>query len=155
MAFPRLSPPVASPWSISKVGPHQNYCSTAGRFTRNRLISCAILTTKEKIAAAKTIADKLNQSVGPTAFIMPLEGIDEWDREGGRFETRKASRHSRVLSKRRSHPKSSITHSTITSTTMSLPQKPWRYLIGGPPPASSLSVRSNLPLLSLRLASFS
>ena len=51
----------------------------------NRLISSAILTTEEKIEAAHTIADKLNRATGPTAFIMPLEGIDEWDREGGPF----------------------------------------------------------------------
>jgi len=51
----------------------------------NRLISSAILTKEEKENAAKTIAEKLNQAVGPIALIMPLQGIDEWDRDGQPF----------------------------------------------------------------------
>ena len=51
----------------------------------NRLISSAILTKEEKVSVAKTIAKKLNRAVGPTAFIMPLKGIDEWDRLGEPF----------------------------------------------------------------------
>lgn len=53
--------------------------------THNRLISCAILTLEEKIQAARTIAGKLAKAKGPSVFIMPLKGIDEWDREGGPF----------------------------------------------------------------------
>jgi len=51
----------------------------------NRLISCAKLTVEEKRQAAKIIAQKLSKANSPTAFIMPLNGIDEWDREGGPF----------------------------------------------------------------------
>ncbi len=49
----------------------------------NRLIACARLTVEEKVQAARTIAAKLAKATGPCAFIMPLHGIDEWDREGG------------------------------------------------------------------------
>ena len=51
----------------------------------NRLLACAQLTVEEKTQAAHTIAGKVNKSTGPCAFIMPLHGIDEWDREGGQF----------------------------------------------------------------------
>ena len=53
--------------------------------THNRLIACAQLTTAEKVQAARVVAEKLAISTGPCAFIMPLNGIDEWDREGGPF----------------------------------------------------------------------
>ena len=51
----------------------------------NRLIACALMTPEEKRRAADEIARKLNGATGPTAFIMPLGGIDEWDRPGGPF----------------------------------------------------------------------
>lgn len=51
----------------------------------NRLIACAKLNADERVQAAKTIAAKLMKSKGPTAFIMPNKGIDEWDKEGGPF----------------------------------------------------------------------
>ncbi len=51
----------------------------------NRLLACAQLTVEEKKLAAQTIADKVSRAKGPCAFIMPLQGIDEWDREGGPF----------------------------------------------------------------------
>ncbi|MBT4522784.1 MAG: Tm-1-like ATP-binding domain-containing protein [Halieaceae bacterium] len=53
--------------------------------THNRLIACAQLTVNEKMQAARTIASKLSKAKGPSAFIMPLKGIDEWDKEGGPF----------------------------------------------------------------------
>jgi uncharacterized protein (UPF0261 family) len=51
----------------------------------NRLIACAIMEPGEKRAAARAIAAKLQKATGPTAFIMPLAGIDEWDKPGGPF----------------------------------------------------------------------
>lgn len=51
----------------------------------NRLIACAKLNVDERVQAAETIAAKLMQAKGPTAFIMPNGGIDEWDKEGGPF----------------------------------------------------------------------
>ena len=54
-------------------------------YAHNRLISCASLTKDEKVHAARTIATKLNQATGPTAFIVPRQGLDAWDGEGGPF----------------------------------------------------------------------
>ncbi len=51
----------------------------------NRLIACAKLDVDERVQAAETIAAKLMKAKGPTAFVMPNRGIDEWDREGGPF----------------------------------------------------------------------
>jgi uncharacterized protein (UPF0261 family) len=53
--------------------------------THNRLIACVQLTVEEKVQAARTIAAKMGKATGPCAFIMPLHGLDEWDREGGPF----------------------------------------------------------------------
>ncbi|MBT8079657.1 MAG: Tm-1-like ATP-binding domain-containing protein [Gammaproteobacteria bacterium] len=53
--------------------------------THNRLIACAKLTSEERVESARCIAEKLMKATGPTAFIMPLQGIDEWDRKGGPF----------------------------------------------------------------------
>jgi uncharacterized protein (UPF0261 family) len=59
----------------------------AGRevHTHNRLIACAQLSIKEKIQVARIIAAKLARSKGPCAFIMPLLGVDEWDKADGPF----------------------------------------------------------------------
>jgi uncharacterized protein (UPF0261 family) len=51
----------------------------------NRLIACAALNAEERRQVAESIAAKLMKARGPTTFIMPLQGIDEWDREGGPF----------------------------------------------------------------------
>ena len=53
--------------------------------THNRLIACAKLSPDERAASARSIVQKLNKAKGPTTFIMPLQGIDEWDKEGGPF----------------------------------------------------------------------
>ena len=49
----------------------------------NRLVGAARTSAADKCAVAEAIAAKLNRAVGPTAFIMPLGGVDEWDRPGG------------------------------------------------------------------------
>ena len=51
----------------------------------NRLIACAALNPGERAQVARRIAAKLNAATGPTAFLMPLKGIDEWDKPGGPF----------------------------------------------------------------------
>jgi len=53
--------------------------------THNRLIACAKLNVEERVQAASSIAGKVMQASGPTVFVMPLKGIDEWDKEGGPF----------------------------------------------------------------------
>ena len=56
-----------------------------GFHVHNRLIACAIMETEEKRSVARLIGEKLAKATGPTTFIMPLAGIDEWDKEGGPF----------------------------------------------------------------------
>lgn len=51
----------------------------------NRLITCALMNPDEKAQVGVEIAARLNKAEGPTAFIMPSGGVDEWDRPGGPF----------------------------------------------------------------------
>ncbi len=51
----------------------------------NRLIASVTVTPAEKARIGRTIARKLNAATGPTAFVMPMGGIDEWDRPGQPF----------------------------------------------------------------------
>ena len=53
--------------------------------THNRLIACAKLNPEERAESARVVVEKLNAATGPTTFIMPLGGIDEWDKSGGPF----------------------------------------------------------------------
>lgn len=51
----------------------------------NRLITCALMNKDEKAKAGQEISARLNAAKGPTFFIMPIQGVDEWDRPGGPF----------------------------------------------------------------------
>ena len=46
----------------------------------NRLIASVATTSPERCATARYIADKLAQATGPTALVLPLKGVQEWDR---------------------------------------------------------------------------
>ena len=48
----------------------------------NRLISSAILTPKERAKSAEEMLKRLSSAKGPVHVILPLQGIEEWDREG-------------------------------------------------------------------------
>lgn len=48
----------------------------------NRLIGGVATTQEEKEMVGKVMAEKLNKSVGPTAVVIPLQGLSEWDRPG-------------------------------------------------------------------------
>jgi uncharacterized protein (UPF0261 family) len=48
----------------------------------NRLICSIGLTTKERRDVACLIGEKLASATGPATFLMPLKGIEAWDREG-------------------------------------------------------------------------
>jgi uncharacterized protein (UPF0261 family) len=48
----------------------------------NRLISAVATTQEEKATVGKVMAEKLNKSTGPTAIVIPLQGLSEWDRPG-------------------------------------------------------------------------
>ncbi|MEO9510560.1 MAG: Tm-1-like ATP-binding domain-containing protein [Flavobacteriaceae bacterium] len=50
--------------------------------SHNRLISSVTMTTEERKKAARLIADKISRYKGKTAFVLPLQGIEEWDRKG-------------------------------------------------------------------------
>ena len=56
----------------------------------NRLVTCAALEPEERKKAATIIGKKLMKAKGPTAFIMPHGGFDDWDREGEWAFDRKA-----------------------------------------------------------------
>ncbi len=48
----------------------------------NRLIKSSALNNEERRETAQAIAERLSKSPVPTHFIMPLQGIEEWDKEG-------------------------------------------------------------------------
>ncbi len=48
----------------------------------NRLIKSAALSPAERRTLIRDIADRLAQAVGPVQFLMPLQGVEAWDREG-------------------------------------------------------------------------
>ena len=48
----------------------------------NRLLGSFVLTEKERCQSARLIAKKLNAAKSPTTLFLPLQGIEEWDREG-------------------------------------------------------------------------
>lgn len=49
----------------------------------NRLIASITLPSEDRRRFADTVADRLAASTGPVAFVLPLGGIEEWDRPGG------------------------------------------------------------------------
>jgi len=48
----------------------------------NRLISSVVLSLKDREQVALAHAERLNTAKGKTAFVMPLGGCHEWEREG-------------------------------------------------------------------------
>jgi len=48
----------------------------------NRLIKCCVRSHEERRETAREVASRLAQSVAPTHFILPIQGIEEWDRPG-------------------------------------------------------------------------
>lgn len=48
----------------------------------NRLIGSVAMNADERRHVARVIARKLGGASGPTAFILPLRGVNEWDRPG-------------------------------------------------------------------------
>lgn len=56
----------------------------AGRdhHAHNRLIDSVLATAEERASLAGEIAERLKHAKGPVHFFLPLQGIEEWDREG-------------------------------------------------------------------------
>lgn len=48
----------------------------------NRLICSIGITAEERQQLARTIGEKLKAATGPATFLMPLQGIEAWDRAG-------------------------------------------------------------------------
>lgn len=49
----------------------------------NRLLSSVMMTPEQRREMARAMAGQLAQARGPVVFMLPLEGGNEWDREGG------------------------------------------------------------------------
>jgi uncharacterized protein (UPF0261 family) len=49
----------------------------------NRLIKSSALTSDERRQLIRDIAARLKNAKAPVAFLMPLQGVEEWDRAGG------------------------------------------------------------------------
>ncbi|SEP80708.1 Tm-1-like ATP-binding domain-containing protein [Thalassovita taeanensis] len=48
----------------------------------NRLLTSVVLTADERRQVARTMSAKLSTAKGPTAFLLPTQGCNEWDRPG-------------------------------------------------------------------------
>ena len=48
----------------------------------NRLLTSAMLDADERREVARAICDKLSGAKGPVEFLLPMQGCNEWDREG-------------------------------------------------------------------------
>lgn len=48
----------------------------------NRLLTSAVLNCKERRMVANALCDKLETATAPVAFLLPLQGGNEWDRPG-------------------------------------------------------------------------
>jgi uncharacterized protein (UPF0261 family) len=56
---------------------------TASAHRHNRLIASAALGAPQRRRVAAEVAARLAQAWGPTCLLLPLQGIDEWDRTDG------------------------------------------------------------------------
>jgi uncharacterized protein (UPF0261 family) len=48
----------------------------------NRLVKSSGLSGDERRQLIRLIAERLSQAKGPVHFLMPLQGVEEWDKEG-------------------------------------------------------------------------
>lgn len=48
----------------------------------NRLVASAGTTAQERSELAQNIAQRLQEATGPTCLLLPVRGVDEWDRPG-------------------------------------------------------------------------
>jgi len=53
-----------------------------GYHAHNRLIASVTMTAQERREAAREIASKLSKASGPVVFMLPVRGIEQWDRPG-------------------------------------------------------------------------
>ncbi|MGH1415206.1 MAG: Tm-1-like ATP-binding domain-containing protein [Pelagimonas sp.] len=62
--------------------PPQKLCGQESH-AHNRLLSSVMLTPDQRREVARAMCDKMTQATGPTVFLLPLHGGNEWDRLGG------------------------------------------------------------------------
>ena len=48
----------------------------------NRLLSSALLNADERREVARALCERLAEAKGPSVFLLPLRGCNEWDRPG-------------------------------------------------------------------------
>jgi uncharacterized protein (UPF0261 family) len=83
-------PQIVAPGAVDMVDV-QAWKETAPRFqdrpyhAHNRLIASVSTPPEDRAAVARTIAYKLGRARGPVKFILPLRGVQEWDRPGEPF----------------------------------------------------------------------
>jgi|TARA_B110000114_G_scaffold182376_1_gene221551 uncharacterized protein (UPF0261 family) len=51
--------------------------------THNRLIKSSVLNTEERRQTAQEMAKRLTAATAPVHVLLPTQGIEEWDKEGG------------------------------------------------------------------------
>jgi uncharacterized protein (UPF0261 family) len=56
--------------------------ATRAYHAHNRLIASVVSTPEERRAVARHIAARLAEAQGPTALLLPLQGVEAWDRVG-------------------------------------------------------------------------
>ena len=49
----------------------------------NRLLTSVVQTAEQRRALARVICEKLAKATAPVVFLLPIQGGNEWDREGG------------------------------------------------------------------------
>ena len=83
MGIPQIVAPGASDM-IDVQSWHSLPAAYEGRqyHAHNRLIGSVAMNADERRHVARVFAQKLGQASGPTAFILPLRGVNEWDRPG-------------------------------------------------------------------------
>lgn len=82
-------------------GVHQ----TRLRHAHNRLLTSLALTEEEKNGVARVVAQKLNAARDACAFVMPLRGLNEWDRAMQVWDPAQACESFHQTLRRELHPK--------------------------------------------------
>lgn len=82
--IPQIVAPGASDmYDIATWQPIPEHLKERGYHAHNRLIASVGTTPEERVQTAELICERLAGSSGPTAFVLPRQGIHNWDVEGG------------------------------------------------------------------------
>lgn len=83
-------PQIVAPGAVDMVDlpawrPVPHHLKDRTYYAHNRLIGMVIGDEENRRAVAREIGRKLSTAKGPTAFILPNKGIEQWDQEGEPF----------------------------------------------------------------------